>query len=145
MATSSARMKQLEAKLTAQQRKAAYILVENELRETGVKRKQEDIAAEVGVVYKTIWKWRTRNRDFIEYKNAIADDFLEDKRDMVYAQLLKLITGPQPSVKAIDLFMRRHGLLTDRQVVQTDGAEGSRTNDDLAKELEELDELLKED
>jgi len=138
-------MKQLEAKLTAQQRKAAYILVENELRETGVKRKQEDIAAEVGVVYKTIWKWRTRNRDFIEYKNAIADDFLEDKRDMVYAQLLKLITGPQPSVKAIDLFMRRHGLLTDRQVVQTDGAEGSRTNDDLAKELEELDELLKED
>lgn len=138
----SNRMQQLEAKLTAQQRKAAYMLVENELRDSGDKRSQEEIAEEIGVTYKTVWSWRTKNKTFIEYKNLIADDFLADKRDQVYGQLMKLITGSQPSVKAIDLFMRRFGLLTDKTVIEQDTGEGARTNEDLAKELEELDELL---
>ena len=140
----SNRMQQLEAKLTAQQRKAAYMLVENELRDSGDKLSQEQIADEVGVTYKTIWSWRTKNKTFIEYKNLIADDFLADKRDQVYGQLMKLITGSQPSVKAIDLFMRRFGLLTDKTVIEQDTGEGSRTNADLEKELEELDDLLDE-
>lgn len=138
----SRRMRELEAKLDARQRKAAYLLVENELRETGERRSYEDIAEEIGVTYKTIWEWRTKNRNFIDYKNEIADDFLADKRDQVYAQLMKLITAPQPSVKAIDLFMRRHGLLTDRQITQQESASDGRSTDDLAKELAELDELL---
>ncbi len=141
----SNRMQQLEAKLTAQQRKAAYMLVENELRDSGEKRSQEEIAEEIGVTYKTIWSWRTKNKTFIEYKNLIADDFLADKRDQVYGQLMKLITGSQPSVKAIDLFMRRFGLLTDKTVIEQDTGEGSRTDEDLAKDLEEINELLKDE
>lgn len=138
----SNRMKQLESKLDARQRKAAYLLVENELRETGERKSYEEIAAEIGVHYKTVWEWRTKNRNFIAYKNEIADDFLADKRDQVYAQLMKLITAPQPSVKAIDLFMRRHGMLTDRQITQTENGDENRSTDDLAKELAELDDLL---
>lgn len=141
----SNRLRELESKLTAQQRKAAYLLVENELIETGEKRTQEEIAEEVGVVYKTLWSWKTQNRNFIAYKNEIADDFLADKRDRVYGQLMKLINAPQPSVKAIDLFMRRHGLLTDRQVTEQVGGDTSRGNDDIAKEIAELDDLLKDD
>lgn len=141
----SNKMRELEAKLTAQQRKAALMLVENELLETGDKRTQEDIAEEVGVSYKTIWSWRTQNRNFIAYKNEIADDFLADKRDRVYGQLMKLINAPQPSVKAIDLFMRRHGLLTDRQVTETLDGASNRSDSDIAKEIAELDDLLKED
>jgi hypothetical protein len=64
---------------------------------------------------------------------------------MVYGQLLKLIGGEQPSVKAIDLFMRRFGLLTEKQIIATEDASGSRSNDDLQKELEELDDLLKDE
>ncbi|MET3658516.1 phBC6A51 family helix-turn-helix protein [Sporosarcina psychrophila] len=138
----SNRKKQLEAKLDARQRKAAYLLVENELRETGERKSYEEIAAEIGVHYKTIWEWRTKNRNFIAYKNEIADDFLADKRDQVYAQLMKLITAPQPSVKAIDLFMRRHGMLTDRQITQTENGDENRSTADLADVLEGLDELL---
>ena len=141
----SNKMRELEAKLTAQQRKAALMLVENELLETGDKRTQEDIAEEVGVSYKTIWSWRTQNRNFIAYKNEIADDFLSDKRDRVYGQLMKLINAPQPSVKAIDLFMRRHGLLTDRQVTETLDGASNRSDSDIEKEIAELDDLLKED
>ena len=140
----SSKLQELESKLTAQQRKAAYMLVENELRETGEKQKLEDIAAEIGVDRSTLYLWRTRNRTFIAYKNEIADDFLSDKRDRVYGQLMKLIIAPQPSVKAIDLFMRRHGLLTDRQVTETVGGDNSRTDNDIAKEIEELDDLLED-
>lgn len=141
----SNKMRELEAKLTAQQRKAAYLLVENELLETGQRRTQEEIAKEVGIDRSNLYLWRTRNKAFIAYKNEIADDFLADKRDRVYGQLMKLINAPQPSVKAIDLFMRRHGLLTDRQVTETVGGEGSRGNEDIAKEIDELDELLGEE
>jgi hypothetical protein len=141
----SRRLKALEAKLDARKRLAAYLLVENELRETGEKRTQEDIAEEVGVSYKSLWEWKTKDPVFIEYKNALADDFLAEKRAYVYGQLMKLIGGSQPSVKALDLYLRRFGLLTEKQVMVTEDNSGSRSNDDLAKELEELDDLLKDE
>lgn len=139
------KMQALEAKLNAAQKKAVYILIENELLPRKERRTQEQIAEEVGVTPKTIWSWSKHNKHFIEYKNAVADDYLASERNAVYAQLLKLIEGEQPSVKAIDLYMRRFGLLTEKQVITTDNGEGARTNEDLAKELDELDELLTED
>jgi hypothetical protein len=138
----SRRLKALEAKLDARKRLGAYLLVENELRETGEKRTQEDIAEEVGVSYKTLWEWKTKDTVFIEYKNALADDFLSEKRAYVYGQLMKLIGGSQPSVKALDLYLRRFGLLTEKQITVTEDGNGSRSNEDLAKELEDLDDLL---
>lgn len=143
----TSRQQALEAKLTAQQRKAAYILVENELRKNvdGKKLELQEIAEDVGVSTKTLWEWRTKNQTFIAYKNAIADDFLADKRDLVYAGLMSMIDTSQPSVKAIDLYLRRFGLLTDKTIVETDNSEGSRTNGDLQRELDDLDELLSDD
>jgi DNA-binding XRE family transcriptional regulator len=138
----SRRLKALEAKLDARKRNAAYLLVENELRESGEKRKQEEIAEEVGVTSKTIWEWKTKDPVFIEYKNAIADDFLSEKRAFVYGQLMKSISGPQPSIKGIDIFMRRFGLLTEKQVNVTEDAGGSRSNEDIEKEIEDLNNLL---
>jgi hypothetical protein len=141
----SKRLKALEAKLDARKRKAAYLLVENELRDTGEKRTQEDIAEEIGVTYKCLWEWKTKDQVFIEYKNALADDFLSEKRAYVYGQLMKLIGGSQPSVKALSLYLQRFGLLTQKTQVENIEAGGSRTNDDLASELAELEELLKDD
>lgn len=138
----SKRIKELESKLSPQQQKAAFLLVENDLRDNSEKRTQEDIAEEVGVSYKTVWSWRKTNRNFIDYKNEIADDFLSEYRSGVYGQLMKLINGSQPSVKAIDLYLKRFGLLTEKQVTVTEDASGSRSNEDLAKELEDLDDLL---
>jgi hypothetical protein len=141
---SNNKLKALEAKLTEQQKKAAYMLVENDLKSNRdpLKLTYEQIADEIGVSYKTIWSWRTQNRNFIAYKNEISDDFLSDKRSRVYGQLLKLIEGEQPSVKAIDLFMRRFGLLTEKQITVTEDGSSSRSNEDLAQELKELDDLL---
>lgn len=138
------RKKALEAKLDAAQKKAVYLLIENELLPKKEQRTKESIAEEVGVTYKTIWSWSKRNKDFIEFKNIIADEYLESNRNRVNAQLMKLIDGEQPSVKALDLYFRRFGLLTERKQIEVDNGEGSRTNDDLARELAELDELLED-
>jgi hypothetical protein len=144
---SNNKLKALEAKLTEQQKKAAYMLVENDLKSNKdpLKLTYEQIADEIGVSYKTIWSWRTQNRNFIAYKNEISDDFLSDKRSKVYGQLMKLIDGEQPSVKAISLYLQRYGLLTQKTQVETIDTGGSRSNDDLASELAELDDLLKDE
>lgn len=141
----SNKMKDLEAKLTEQQRKAAYMLVENDLKpnKDETKLTYEQIAEEIGVSYKTVWTWKTKNRNFIAYKNEISDDFLSDKRSKVYGQLLKLIEGEQPSVKAIDLFMRRFGLLTDKQQIENVDANQQRTDEEIKRQLADLDDLLK--
>lgn len=48
-----------------------------------------------------------------------------------------------PSVKAIDLFMRRFGKLTEKQIIeQYDGSANDRSDDDISRDLEELDDLL---
>jgi hypothetical protein len=137
------RKKQLEAKLSIKQREAALLLVERELGDES--RTLEEIAQELGMSVRGLYKWRTQNKDFIDYVNLLADEFLESKRAVVYRQMMRLIEGPQPSVKALDLYMRRHGLLTDKQVVETRDASAPQSNDEIAKELEELDELLAEE
>lgn len=141
------RLKELEAKLTEQQKRAAYMLVENDLKSNKDESKltYEQIAEEIGVSYKTIWSWRTQNRNFIAYKNEISDDFLSDKRSRVYGQLLKLIEGEQPSVKAIDIFFRRFGLLTEKQVVENVDSNAARNDDAIKQQLAELDDLLDEE
>jgi hypothetical protein len=138
------RLKALEAKLTEQQKRAAYMLVENDLKpnKDAGKLTYEQIAEDIGVTYKTLWSWKTRNRNFIAYKNEISDDFLSDKRSRVYGQLLKLIEAEQPSVKAIDLFMRRFGLLTEKTVVENIDGNSQRSDDDIKRQLEDLDDLL---
>jgi transposase-like protein len=138
--------KRLEAKLTPQQRKAALLLVENELINNKAKTQQQ-LAEEIGVDRVTLYRWRTQNQNFVEYTNILADEFLSAHRAEVYAQLLKLIRGVNgvPSVKAIDTYLKRFGLLTERHVIETDVEGEHRTNEDLAKELEELDDLLDDD
>jgi len=140
------RLQELAAKLTEQQKKAAYMLVENDLKSNKDESKLSyaEIAEDVGVTYKTIWEWKTKNRNFIEYKNEISDDFLSEKRSKVYGQLLKLIESDQPSVKAIDLFMRRFSLLTDKTIVENND-NAQRSEDEIKRQLAELDSLLKDE
>ncbi|MEC1285023.1 phBC6A51 family helix-turn-helix protein [Bacillus paralicheniformis] len=135
------RLKELEAKLTLQQRKAALLLVENELM-AEARKTQEELAKDIGADRVTVYRWWTQNKAFIEYMNLLADDMLSGHRSEVYSQLMKLIRSKNPSVKAIDLFFRRHGLLTDRQVVATENEGGTSSNEDIAQEIKDIDELL---
>lgn len=146
---SQTKKKALEAKLTAKQREAALLCVEREFAEDTESRMTfEEIADRIGYSSKELRKWRTQNKTFIEYVNLMCDDFLESKRAIVYRNLMKLIDpkgdNSMPSVKGIDLYLRRHGLLTDKTVVETKDIGSSRSTEDIAKDIEELDELLAE-
>jgi Helix-turn-helix of insertion element transposase len=134
------RKEQLKARLTAAQQKAAYMLVENELLPTGDAMTLEEIAKECGVERMTLYRWRTRNEDFIEFKNLIADDFLSTDRERVYGVLMKMIFGKQPSVKALDLYFKRFGLLNDKLTVEQTGNDYSApvTAQDVAERLKQL-------
>src|SRR5690625_2545941 len=101
----------------------------------------EDIATEVGVSRQSLLKWRQQNRASIDYVNYLADDFLAAERAFVYRQLMKSISGEQPSIKGIDLYFKRHGLITERSVVETVES-GGRDEADIAADIAELDDLL---
>lgn len=141
---SESRRKALEARLEERQKMAALLCVEREMTDEGERKSFEEIAEEVGVSRISLYKWRTQNKTFIEYANLITDSFLESKRARVYNRMLKLIDSDQPSVKALDLYMRRFGLLTDKSVVENVESGGGRGNDDIAKDIAELDEVLAE-
>ncbi|PFQ72446.1 hypothetical protein COK15_28320 [Bacillus cereus] len=136
--------KELESRLNLKQREAALLLVENEMNIEGDRKTQEELANELGITRMCLYKWRTQNKSFIDYKNMIADEFFSEKRDFVYRQLLRTISGSQPSIKGIDLFMRRHGLLTDKKVIEDNTADGVKSNADLEKELAEISALIKD-
>ncbi len=135
----------LEAKLDGRQIKAARLCVEREFAAEEDRRTFDDIAEEIGVSRKCLYEWRTQKRAFIDYVNLLADGFLESDRAFVYRQLMKTISGPQPSVKGIDLYFKRHGLITQNIAVETKDSGSARSNEELTQELAELDELLAEE
>lgn len=135
----------LEAKLDPRQIIAALKCVEREFTAENERVSFDEIADEVGVSRQSLYKWRTQNRAFIDYVNYLADEFLESERAYVYRQLMKTISGSQPSIKGIDLYFKRHGLITQNVSVETKDGGSARTNEDIAQEIAELDELLNDE
>ncbi|MFD2672801.1 phBC6A51 family helix-turn-helix protein [Marinicrinis sediminis] len=143
------RKKILEAQLTPQQRKAARLIVDNEwgVLTEGKKMTMQEIANQLSISRTTLYEWK-RIEAFNEYVNYLTDQELSTMRGEVNVAIMKLIRGGSngvPSVKAIDLFMRRFGLLTDRQVVE-DNRETiehrRKTDEEIAKEIADLDEMI---
>lgn len=147
---SSKRLRELESKLTMQQRKAALMVVEKELSPDSpvFGKSYLDIAEEVGVHKNSLYNWRTQNKVFIEYVNLLADDFLSSHRAEVYRHLMTAVrsgANGNPSIKAIDTYLKRFALLTERQVTEEADTSDSRKDEDIAKEIVELDALLDDD
>lgn len=140
------KFKALESKLTPQQRKAALLLVQNDLLDIGEEKRHLDaIADEVGVCLRTLHRWKNENAVFIEYMNLIADDFLASYQSGVYRQMMKLIQSSQPSVKAIDLYLKRFGKLTERHVTESVGDNDEQSDEKIAEEIAELDRELNDE
>ncbi|OMD44300.1 phBC6A51 family helix-turn-helix protein [Paenibacillus odorifer] len=143
--------KVLEAQLTPQQQRAAQLLVINEwgelTEEGGKKRTMTELADELGIARSTLFEWK-RNEMFSAYVNYITDMQLSSMRSEVNVALMRSIRGGAngvPSVKALDLFYRRYGLLTDRTIVEdtrTQIEEKRKTDDEIRADISELDALV---
>lgn len=140
----------LGARLTPQQRLAAQEMVDNQfglLTEDGSKLTNLQLQERLGIGNDTFYRWR-RDSDFIAYMNVLADEELDVNRAEVYAQLIKAVRGGAngiPSVKALDLYMKRFGLLVERSVITDEREDAYRpvkTDAQIAAELAELDRMI---
>lgn len=140
-------IEELKDRLTPQQQKAVDLLIENEFAGKE-KRTQEDIAEEIGISRMQLYKWRVENPDFAEYYRRKADAKLNAMSVMVDARLMSLIDGSMwnngiPSVKAIELFYRRFGLLVDRkEITNVDKPKSELSQSEIAEGLDKLSAML---
>lgn len=113
-----------EDKFQAGQKRAAMLLVEREFLPKSERKTMEEIADDVGVVRKTLYNWNTKDENFIAFKKYLSANYLDTHMPMVYARLLETI-DKRYSVRAMELFMKRAGDLTDHQeltIVQDEGS-----------------------
>src|SRR5690625_8036917 len=84
----------LEEQLDAAQIKAAYMLIDNELRakDDPEYKTQDEIADACGVHRATLFRWRTQNRTFIEFRMEVARDYLGYMYGLVGISFRHLIT-----------------------------------------------------
>lgn len=143
----SKRLKALESRLTPLQRKTALQLVQKELgeHEDGSKITYQDVADSVGISVRQLHRWKNENPIFTEYTGLLADNFLLSSRPEVYRHLMRAMRGAQPSVKAIDTYLKRFGLIQTKVQVENLEMNETRTDEALKQELDELDALLKDD
>ncbi|GAA0134725.1 hypothetical protein YSY43_15650 [Paenibacillus sp. YSY-4.3] len=147
----SRQRKVLEAQLTPQQQRAAQLFVLNEWGELlgaeGKKKTMQELADEIGIARSTLFEWKSQEH-FAAYVNYLAERNLDAMRSEAYVQLMHLIRGGTngiPSVKALDLFFRRYGLLTDRTVVEDmrESVETKRkTDDEIRAEIDDLNAMI---
>lgn len=135
----------LEAQLTPQQRKAANLMAENEwagILEGVEKKTMQEIADEIGVGRRTLYEWRDK-QNFVDYLNYVSDTQFSAMRSTANAAVMRLIKSG--SVKALDLFYKRHGLLTSVTEIK-DSREGDepkrKTDDEIRKEIADLDAMI---
>ena len=136
----------LEDRLTADQLKAVYLLLDNELASEGSRMSQDEIAAECNVNRSTLYRWRTQNQDFIDYRREVTRNYISDMSGVFLKSLRKSIEGTNgtPSMKALDLFAKVEGFVQTTNQLDVNIGGGSRSNDDLEDELAKLEEQLAE-
>lgn len=137
------RRDQLAEQLTVKQQQAVYALLDNEMKPFKERKTQEELADELEVNRMTLYRWRKQNQAFIEFKKEAAKDYLGDAVGLFAQSLISSMKGTNgaPSQKALDLYAKMMGFISnDHKIEVTQG--GARTDEELAKELDELDSLL---
>lgn len=143
---------QLEVQLTAAQRKAAWLLVTGDIEEIGGGKSKtyEEIAKECGIDTKTLYNYRNKDAKFIAYMNAISyrvtDSFQSEADAMLRKLCLEGGANGLGSIKALELYYKRMGLLVSKQEITSTktniNATRPLTDEEIAEKLDELDSLL---
>ena len=136
----------LEERLSADQLKAVYMLLDNELAADDGRLTQDEIAEACNVHRATLYRWRTQDQDFIDYRREVTRNYISDMSGLFLKSLRRSIEGTNgtPSMKALDLFAKVEGFVQTTNQLDVNIGGGGRSNDDLEDELAKLDEQLAE-
>lgn len=131
-------------KLSEQQRKAAAMLVDNELLPKDEQQTVSEMAEEIGIHRKTLWEWRRRNPIFAEYKQHLTTLALQDSHGALAKVLIDNLDKTQPSTKMLELLakMTPNVIAATKQEVEVNTE--SSSHDDVIKRIQELEEAKKE-
>lgn len=135
----------LEERLNADQLKAVYLLLDNELKPDGERLTQDEIADSCNVNRATLYRWRTQNQDFIDYRREVTRNYISDMSGLFLKSLRRSIEGTNgtPSMKALDLFAKVEGFVQTTNTLDVNIGSG-RSDEDLEAELERINEQLEE-
>lgn len=123
-----------ETKFKPNQREAAIKLIEREFAPKDEKKSKTQIAEELGISRMTLHNWETRDSNFKEYRNYLAQDFVNGYLPFVYSKLIEGID--KGSMRGIELYLKRIGDLDSRSEVTINNADGSeKTHDERKAEL----------
>jgi predicted transcriptional regulator len=98
-------------KLTGSQRQCAEILATNDIDKKTI----AEIAEEVGVTPRTIYRWK-QDPVFIAYQNSIAERVMDDFLSETYAQLRTLLRSgrsERTKLEAIRMVLQNRGKLNE--------------------------------
>lgn len=140
------RRDKLAESLSLKQQQAVYMLIENEMLHGKEQKPLETIAEELGIDRATLYRWRTQNQAFIEFKKEVAKDYLSDAVGIFAKQLIRSMEGTNgvPSSKALDLYAKMMGFIKSEHSVEiTQG--GAKSDEQLAQEIAELEALINDE
>jgi hypothetical protein len=99
----------------------------------------EDIAIEVGVSERTIYRWK-QDQDFLEYQNEIAEKVIKDFLTETYNILKGIVRSGRSDhakLKGVELVLKNRGKLTDVQKVEATITD-ERSNEAIEAEIDAL-------
>lgn len=99
----------------------------------------EEIAEQSGISVRQLHRWRKDPN----FKQAIVEQSLENVKEVLpnvlKAHQKKAEAG---NIKAIELFYKLFGLLVEKQEIEQTVSNKDKSNEDLAKDLDELKSLI---
>lgn len=130
-------------KLLAGQREAAVLITEFQFtpKEEREFRRLDDIAEHLGITRMTLYRWRTKDENFIALVNDLGERYMSTKINDVYSTLVN--TAVDGNTKSIEMFLKNRGLLADR-VELTDGGESGDIKDRTSELEKRMAALLGE-
>lgn len=136
---------QLRTILTEDQIKAAEMRVEDEFRDKKDRIGWTGIAKELGYNRRTLYQWRQKP-EFQQYVAYLSNVERDSFYPTVIKQLHRAIEGGnngEPSIRAIELWLKATGKLVDTQYVVTEErTTAPLTRKDVSEGLQELDDII---
>ncbi|WP_191560434.1 phBC6A51 family helix-turn-helix protein [Metabacillus idriensis] len=139
---------QLEVQISGIQKKAAWLLVNGDIGTIGGAKPKtyEEIAQDCGIDARTLYNWWTKDAKFIAYMNAISyrvtDSFQSEADAMLRRLCLEGGVNGLGSIKALELYYKRMGLLVNKsEVTNTDTINREYrplTDDEVAEKIREM-------
>ncbi|EQC0678328.1 hypothetical protein BJM29_12775 [Listeria monocytogenes] len=136
------RREKLFEQLSDAQQRAIYMLLEqaSQNKNNPDYLSMEDIAETLEIERKTLYNWRTRNAVFQEALAEASREQLSALAPQAFGAMSKLISGSQPSTKALDLMFKSLGWVKNEQTI--DLTTRTRDSGDLEDEIERLSKLM---